>query len=107
MRLLYGVLFVRRCHVVGVTGLRGNDDAGARSSDARETGVAHPSSSQYCPLLMTTPCDSSRLPDPIVALEPLRRPRAQASVNKGKERTGAYDKRRSLPACLTYDTCGF
>jgi hypothetical protein len=26
--------------VVGVTGLRGNDDAGARSSDVRETGVA-------------------------------------------------------------------
>src|SRR5215211_7925304 len=39
----YGVLFVRRCHgvyVVGVTGLRGNDDASARSSDVHETGVA-------------------------------------------------------------------
>ena len=40
----YGVLFVRRCHgayVVGVTGLRANEDAGARSSDVHETGVAH------------------------------------------------------------------
>jgi hypothetical protein len=38
------VLFLRRCHgayVVGVTGPQGNDDAGARSSDVHETGVAH------------------------------------------------------------------
>jgi hypothetical protein len=43
----YGVLFVRRCQVASVTGLRGNDDAGARSSDVHETGVAHRISSQY------------------------------------------------------------
>jgi hypothetical protein len=38
------VLFLRRCHgayVVGVTGLRDNDDAGFRSSDVHETGVTH------------------------------------------------------------------
>jgi len=37
----YGVLFVMRCHVVGVTGLRRNDDADARPSDAHETGSAY------------------------------------------------------------------
>ena len=38
------MLFLRRCHgayVVGVTGPRGNDDAGTRSSDVHEIGVAH------------------------------------------------------------------
>ena len=44
------MLFVRRCHevyVVSVTGLRGNDDASARSSDVHETGVAHRISRSY------------------------------------------------------------
>jgi len=36
-----GVLFVRRCDVVGVTRLRGNYDASARTSDVHETDVAH------------------------------------------------------------------
>jgi hypothetical protein len=67
------------------TGVRGNDDAGARSSDAHETSGAHWMSSQYYPLLITTPCDRSRLPDSMVALEPLRTRLVQPSVNKGKK----------------------